>query len=176
MEAKMKSRLFPCLLFAFVERVGLRSQSVGLSESLDYSVELPQESLLAHLCLSWEYASPNAQSQVESLWSTYRVREGLFFLHLFPGMLLGQQRHHELPLTSRVPGKKTLLPMEPLIENLGRITQLSSQVLAVRGGKGRDKISNAHAHSCTQQACAYTSFILCRIPAICFCISQHTYF
>lgn len=110
MEAKMKSRLFPCLLFAFVERVGLRSQTVGLSESLDYSVELPQESLLAHLCLSWEYASPNAQSQVESLWSTYRVREGLFFLHLFPGLLLGQQRHHELPLTSRVPGKKTLLP------------------------------------------------------------------
>lgn len=62
----------------------------------------------------------------------------------FSWHVVGQPSHCELPLTSRVQERKHSCPMEPLMENPGRLTQLTSKVQALLCGKAADERSNAH--------------------------------
>lgn len=92
METKVKPAPFLHPLFAFMERwkAGLHAQPAGLSESLRmFSAVILRAIARTPFPRKWPCGTFNLRW---NLWNTYQVREGLFFLQLFPGICSGSKK------------------------------------------------------------------------------------
>lgn len=166
----MKPAPFLRPLFAFMERrkAGLHSQPAGFSESLRMfsaviltataRASFPRRRPCGTFNLRWNVSGTHTRSgRAYSSSSFFLAYDKKIRSYLWPLKCQGTSHWYSA---------------EPVMENPGRLTQLSSEVLALLWG---NILNKQHTMYSRAYACAHTSSILCRIKALCFYSNQNTH-